>query len=186
MWVFTDRGFFSVVQKHADRAENMVTIRSRTKADLERLSDLIDAKPYQEHHYTDYPWRIRVRKDEWATAMYAMADEINYSNFKDHVKHVLGHHRASVYGRIWAVLLDLESKRGKQGFGYSSHWPVPSDTDGKCRDCKQPISEKHQPYCSIWPGNTVLAADCTRKAARSRSGSKRRSSRSKRTRKAKS
>lgn len=120
MWIMTTRGFFSAVEKYEDRAEGMLTVRARDRRDLNNLKDLLpDAKPYREKRFSDYPWRIRVHREDWSFAVATMAEEISYSNFKDEVKLVQGAKRASVYGRVWAVLLSLEpprrSRRGKKG-----------------------------------------------------------------------
>lgn len=120
MWIMTTRGMYSAVEKYEDRDEGMLTIRSRVKQDLLNLKDLLpNAVPYREKRYTDYPWRIRVLHEDWDFAVATMSSEIDYSNFKDRVKVVQGAKRASVYGRVWAVLLSLEPprryKRGKKG-----------------------------------------------------------------------
>lgn len=108
MWVFTTRGFYSVVNKHGDPAD-VLTVRARVKKDLENLSDLLpEAKPYEEEFYTDYAWRIKVTAAEWAKVMAVLALDIDYDNFKDEVKRVQGTKRAGVYGGVWGKLLALQ------------------------------------------------------------------------------
>lgn len=119
MWMMTTRGFYSAVQKREDRAPGMVTVRARSKKDLDNLSDLLPGvKPYAVK-FSDYPWRIRIPHSDWARVCAVLALEIDYSNFKDEVKIRQGAARAGVYGRIWGVLLALEErKRGWSSYGY--------------------------------------------------------------------
>lgn len=123
MWVMTPRGFYSAVQKRDDRAEGMVTVRARNKGDIDRLSDLIDAKPYKQKGYSDYPWRLRCPRETWMAAVTVMAGEIDYANFKDEVKRVQGAARAGVYSRVWGVLLSLEQRpRRRRRAAGTSRW----------------------------------------------------------------
>jgi hypothetical protein len=114
MWIMTPRGFYSAVHKNGT-PENIVTVRARAKGDLENLKDLLPkgVKPFQKG-YSDYPWRIEVTREVWAEILLAMNTEITYDNFKDEVKKKQGAHRASVYGRIWGVLLALEDRRPRR------------------------------------------------------------------------
>jgi len=108
----TPKGFFSAVEKPEDRKGGTVTIRARNKRDIDALvkTYLPDAKPWRLRR-SDYEWRVRVSREDWAQAVARMAMEIDYSNFKDRVAQTQGKRRANIYGRVWGVLLDLESKR---------------------------------------------------------------------------
>lgn len=115
MWVMTPRGFYSAVQKREDREDKMVTVRARNKGDIDRLADLIDAKPYRQKGYSDYPWRLRCKREAWMAAVAVMAGEVDYSNFKSEVQRVQGKARADVYHRVWSVLLSLEQRHKRYG-----------------------------------------------------------------------
>lgn len=107
MWLFTPKGFYSVVQKRQDRAGDTLTIRTRNRADIDALKEYFpDAKPFRVKA-SDYAWRIRVPRQEWAAAVARMALEVDYSNFKDRVTEVQGHKRHAVYLRVWSALLTL-------------------------------------------------------------------------------
>lgn len=127
MWLLTPNGFFSAVEKPEDRADGMVTVRTRNREDIRALKRFFpNVKPYRLRH-SDYEWRIRVPKDDWAMAVATMASEIDYSNFKDEVKHRQGAKRASIYSRVWGVLLDLESRdrwRTPKGKGKNKQAPL--------------------------------------------------------------
>jgi hypothetical protein len=105
MWLITPRGFYSAVAKPAD-GDEFVTVRARSEGDIRNLSDLIDAEPSRGDG-TDYKWRIRCRKSEWAGAVAVMAGEIDYSNFKNRIASE-DPARAHVLSRVWEVLYDIQ------------------------------------------------------------------------------
>ena len=106
MWIATTDGFYSTVQKPGQK--NDVTVRSRVKADLEKLMNRIgvDTK-IVENAGTDYPFRIIVRKELWLKYLKEAGQSINYDNFKntlnpkDDVRH-------AAYFKVWAALRMLE------------------------------------------------------------------------------
>jgi 8-oxo-dGTP pyrophosphatase MutT (NUDIX family) len=57
---------------------------------------------------TDYRYRAKAQRGEVAEALAKMAEEIDYSNFKNKVASTQGHHRAKIYGDVWNVLYELQ------------------------------------------------------------------------------
>ncbi|WP_312669048.1 NUDIX hydrolase [Stutzerimonas nitrititolerans] len=106
MWLFTKFGFFSVVKKGTN---DDLTIRSRTRSDLDRLRNhyLPSLSASRAHEGTDYPWRATASASALAEAMSAIAQDIDYANFKDEVALSLGKDRAKRYGRVWSALYDM-------------------------------------------------------------------------------
>jgi hypothetical protein len=105
MWLVTPVGFFSVVRKPGD---DDLTVRSRVRADLAALAELLPALgPIEEGMGTDYRYRARVPAAELATVVARMIEDIDYSNFKDEVAARQGLERAHTYGRVWSALHDL-------------------------------------------------------------------------------
>ena len=110
MWVFTVDGFYSVVQKPADRKRNVIVIRSRCRDDLERMLKRVKRKDkIVESRLTDYPFRVFTSKDVWARYLSLAAEAIDYGNFKDKITEVLGPERHNVYASIWSTLLRLQA-----------------------------------------------------------------------------
>ncbi|MGU5711888.1 NUDIX hydrolase [Aeromonas caviae] len=109
MWLFTKFGFFSIVQKDNDQ-ENILTIRSRTKGDLDRLRNhyLPSLSPSRDHEGTDYPWRANATAEALKEAMGAIVQEIDYTNFKNEVGLSTGHARAKRYSKVWSALYDMQ------------------------------------------------------------------------------
>lgn len=118
MWLFTKFGFFSVVKKGTN---DDLTIRSRTRSDLDRIRNhyLPSLSASRAHEGTDYPWRATASASALAEAMSAIAQDIDYANFKDEVAFSLGKDRAKRYGRVWSALYDMSddfSEPHQEGF----------------------------------------------------------------------
>jgi len=109
VWLVTPRGFYSAVAKLED-GDEYVTVRARSERDIRNLSDLIEAEPSR-HEATDYRWRIRCRRSEWAHAVAKMAVEIDYSNFKNRIASE-DPERAHLLARVWEVLYDIQRQEG--------------------------------------------------------------------------
>lgn len=111
MWVMMPSGgFISVVRKPGDEARGVVTIRSRSKADLVELRDnfLPQLGAIESGTGTDYPHRAVVHGQDLEKAMATMARAVTYSNYKGEVARVKGSGRARVYHDVWAALLKLQ------------------------------------------------------------------------------
>ncbi|QQQ15887.1 NUDIX domain-containing protein (plasmid) [Aeromonas media] len=108
MWLFTKFGFFSIVQKDHDQ-DNILTIRSRTRGDLDRLRNhyLPSLSSSRAHEGTDYPWRANASAAALKEAMSTIVQEIDYSNFKSEVGLSTGHARAKRYNKVWSAMYDM-------------------------------------------------------------------------------
>lgn len=79
MWIFTRKGFLSIVQ-HNDKSDILI-VRSRFKGHIERIfGDLVKV---QKDTGTDYEYRIEIQKEKVAEVMAGLIDNIDYGNFKD-------------------------------------------------------------------------------------------------------
>ena len=108
MWLITNFGFFSIVQKTGDRD---LTIRSRVKGDLEALRKkyLPGLGEITKSDVTDYRYRAKVSSAELAEAMGKIIRDITYDNFKNCVAEQQGHKRAHIYHKVWGDLIGLEA-----------------------------------------------------------------------------
>jgi len=109
MWLITNFGFFSVVRKSG---EAQLTVRSRSRRDLERLRHkyLPQLGEIVEGEGTDYRFRARVSREELGEAMKKIPLDIDYSNFKSSVAREQGHGRAQIYHDVWASLRRISEK----------------------------------------------------------------------------
>lgn len=112
MWMMTDRGFFSIVDK-GDR-EGYVCIRARVRGDLDRLCELEPMKGYvgsiEESDLGDYRCRAYVTREDWIMAAALLAEKIDYPNFKNAVRDRQTPGRARLYGEVWGTLLELQRR----------------------------------------------------------------------------
>lgn len=106
MWLFTNIGFFSAVQKPGT---DFLTIRARVKGDLDALREkyLSELSPTISNVGTDYPWRATVSHAAFAVALDQIVLDIDYSNFKNEVAARQGKGRAHRYGKVWSALYDM-------------------------------------------------------------------------------
>ena len=112
MWLFTTRGFYSVVEDHAKNGQLLV--RARVREDLEALVDLIPGLEVSETLDRDYRFRASVEREAWESAAAALGREIDYPNFKNAVHDRQGGERAQAYANVWVTMLGLQ-KGGQHG-----------------------------------------------------------------------
>lgn len=112
MWLLTNFGFFSIVQKPDDEPAGTLTVRSRVKSDLEALREkyLPSMGTIVAHAGSDYKYRAKVSREALAIAMLRIALDLNYSNFKTSVAKTQGHERADIYHQVWNILHALPDK----------------------------------------------------------------------------
>jgi hypothetical protein len=110
MWLVTDRGFYSVVDK-GDRP-GYLCVRGRVLQDFHNLFELDSMKGYRdeliETDDSDYRFRVYVRREDWVATAADLAAEIDYDNFKSQVARMQGHVRAHVYTKVWSALAGLQ------------------------------------------------------------------------------
>jgi len=123
MWLYTIHGFYSVVQKPNDKE---LTIRARVRADLERLKIhyLPLLSEITESDDSDYRYRATSTHVAFANALYHIAQDIEYDNFKNTVATRQGPERAKIYNSIWSsttllsMLKDELSENNKNSIPY--------------------------------------------------------------------
>lgn len=119
MWLFTRYGFYSVAR--ATHEVGCVQVRARVADDLERLrsfsaSRLAATLPgVVPTPHADYACRLIVPQDLWARLAAALAEDIDYANFKSEVHSEPD--RDAAYLEVWSAMCDLQRKRGQYGSG---------------------------------------------------------------------
>ena len=111
MWLMTDFGFFSIVQKEG---EQNLTVRARVRQDLLNLKEryLPGLGAIEETQYADYRYRVRVPREVLAEALRDIALDIDYPNFKNSVARRQGKARARAYEDVWQRLFGLQTGDG--------------------------------------------------------------------------
>lgn len=103
MWLYTTRGFFSIVRDYENPGE--VLVRARLKGDLENLRKVWPTlTPTRETNRRDYRWRASIPAREVPLLASKLASEIDYTNFKDAVAHRQSPQRADLYHDVWHVM----------------------------------------------------------------------------------
>jgi len=110
MWLITNFGFFSVVQKPRD---SQLTVRARSRKDLATLREkyLPQLGEIIQGGGTDYQYRAKVSHQDFAQALQQIVMDIDYSNFKNSVAKNQGHKRASIYHDLWHTLWRISEEQ---------------------------------------------------------------------------
>lgn len=107
MWIYTTRGFFSIVRDEKNMQN--VLVRARLKGDLENLRDAWPTLgATRETNRRDYRFRASLPAREVPLMMSKLASEIDYTNFKDEVHRKQGVARESLYHDVWAVMAQAQ------------------------------------------------------------------------------
>lgn len=120
MWVFTNKGFFSIVEDR-DNANNHL-VRARMKGDLERLFAPYFAFPklkVEETPDADYRFRVSLHKSVVTNAIGVAVDEIDYDNFKNSYRDnesipnpqrsLVHYHMHDVWTAMWTAQKDAKT-----------------------------------------------------------------------------
>ena len=107
MWLFTNFGFFSVVQKFGT---DYLTVRARVQGDLDNLRAkyLPHLSATQAKGGNDYTWRATVSHADFAAVLGKIAMDLDYANFKNEVAARQGKVRADRYHDVWSTLSGMK------------------------------------------------------------------------------
>jgi hypothetical protein len=111
MWLFTETGFLSAVQK--DPKSEVLTVRARDRESLKDLSEKFSLKVVRTP-MADYPYRVEIPKDQFAHWVAGEVAAIDYSNFKNQVSLVRDSKFAKLLGKVWSVMLDAEDSGARE------------------------------------------------------------------------
>lgn len=107
MWIFTNEGFFSVVEVRDNSDELMV--RARRRGDLEAFIRVSAASPDTtiiETKHADYRYRVIVPRDAWVEYVAQAARGIDYTNVKATIGR--GHERHQAMMQVWHAMRQLQ------------------------------------------------------------------------------
>lgn len=109
MWIFLQVGFLSVVA-HRDKPE-IVLVRARQRDAVEYVRTVLaerggEVPEIVRNVKADYPWRLEVRRDDFAAFLAEEARTIRADNFKNAATRLHGHSSAYVLAlhEVWGVL----------------------------------------------------------------------------------
>ena len=122
MWVFTKRGFYSIV-KHNAQPDHFL-VRARVRQDLVDLIDSFDGDPsaIEEDPKADYRWRVVLPT---ITVAAYIGSEIAGIDYTTSVKTALDkgeHKRHAAMMRVWTAMMTLQEAGGRySGAGASTY-----------------------------------------------------------------
>jgi hypothetical protein len=122
MWLFTKYGFFSAAcARHGDRRHGQavdpdrIMVRARMREHLETLKSQFPEQlgdcEIQASAGTDYAFRLFVPKTTWVQVPSALAEDIDYDNFKSKVARHEGTAGADyehALHDVWSVMHELQ------------------------------------------------------------------------------
>ena len=119
MWVLTQDGFFSTVVAHDNQHFDELVVRSRAEDNLKRfVKKTNNAYTVDEIQCTpdrDYPWRIFVKREDWARYLSDYAtDDLWYTDFKSSLRFGTAHsdpQRLHALAEVWGVMYDKYEDR---------------------------------------------------------------------------
>lgn len=103
MWIFTNRGFLSVVADRNNKTNLLV--RARFAGDIEAIFG--DGVKVKETPTADYRFRASIHRMTVADAIINAVAGIGYDNFKDSVKNSA---RKGDYMRVWSVMHQAQER----------------------------------------------------------------------------
>ncbi len=127
MWLFTRKGFFSIVEHRDDPGQ--VVIRARLKKDIDELKCIFDSLKLRTtkvavNSRTDYRYRFTANRMDWITVMIRLMLSIHYNNFKDSVydneSGEMKERRHDAYLKIWAIMCNLQVLEKTESTGEES------------------------------------------------------------------
>jgi hypothetical protein len=119
MWVFSRYGFYSVASASKPDGSidsGLVMVRARVRKHLEDLQvrfPLLAGAEIRHWPDHDYSYRILMAKESWVATIAELAQEQEWSNFKDETEAfqgVAGSEYVDTLHRVWSIMKNLEVK----------------------------------------------------------------------------
>lgn len=111
MWIFTETGFVSAVRHYSE--EGVVVVRSRDKESLKDLAARaqVDIKSSP---FNDYPYRVHATDTVFQGWFLNLAQNMEYTNFKDRVYQTRGPEFAHTLMGVWEIMHDVEDAEARR------------------------------------------------------------------------
>lgn len=107
MWLMTQHGFYSIVEK-----QGACQVRARVRRDLENILGMMGwAYDIIEGEGTDYPYRIKIPRYKLLELLLRFGSEIDYRNFKNKIQQLPDQKaKSSAYGKVWGLMAGLQGE----------------------------------------------------------------------------
>ena len=108
MWLVTKIGFFNIIQYDEDKERGLLTVKARSRVDLENLKDFV---PYssniEESDTADYRFRIKALRREIRAGFATLINEIDYPKTKPVISADFPE-RSRIYFGVWDTLCEIQ------------------------------------------------------------------------------
>lgn len=104
MWLFTNRGFLSIVHS-AECAHDELLVRARRKIDLKRL---FPEAEISESTVTDYRYRAVISRNDVALMLVQHIEALDYPNFKTSIRNAGDMQLERAAHEVWDVMATLQ------------------------------------------------------------------------------
>ena len=104
VWIFTTKGFISIVRSDQESPEK-VMVRCRTRADAEHFNKEMFGEGVIVTEDSDYRFRFICRDVDASTYIKDCIEDIDYTNFKNAVE---DRKRMPALHRVWHAMYELQ------------------------------------------------------------------------------
>lgn len=131
MWIFTTKGFYSIVQSPVP---GRLLVRARFEGDIQKLIPDVGEVSFTPER--DYAYRAIVPSKVVQNALDGEIDDIDYPNFKDAV---LDDRRHPAYGNVWTVMYNAGDNRPRESWWFAGDSSLTSSLTSR-----RPASKKRR------------------------------------------
>ena len=103
MWIFTKKGFLSIVQHNS--IPDFFQVKSRVSGPLEELWPELEIQVID---WADYRFRVDVPKEEALRVIKSLVGSVDYTNFKRECVDQHEYHRS--LGSVWNVMYNFQMR----------------------------------------------------------------------------
>jgi hypothetical protein len=109
MWIVTKIGFFNIIQQDSDENDEILTIKARSRADLEYVMGRIPviSNAIEESDKADYRFRIKAYRADVMKLIGHLVSEIDYGKTKPAITEKFPE-RAGTYLNVWDDLYAIQ------------------------------------------------------------------------------
>ena len=112
MWLVTKIGFFNIIQYPEDIEKNLLTVKARSRKDLENFlvklnSFSLKTGFIEESEQADYRFRIKIPKSLVMETIAILVEEIDYRLTKPAISEDFPD-RSGIYFNVWDTLYQIQ------------------------------------------------------------------------------
>jgi hypothetical protein len=114
MWIITRIGFFNIIQYDEDKAKDLLTVKARSREDLDNFKNLSIRTlitEIEESQVTDYQFRLKAPRDIVIQTVAKLVDDIDYGKTKPAISEKFPE-RAGIYFGVWDRLYEIQCLKG--------------------------------------------------------------------------